>query len=92
MKIRAEGSGGLSGQAECYEVDTAALPNGAAIERLLEDLRLLPAPPENVGADIARWHVTLEHAGQCRRFAFAEDGSSDAAPWQSLIAQLRASA
>jgi hypothetical protein len=93
MKISARASGGFSGAAERYEVDTRQLVNGKSLEALLQDIdffRAAPAP--TVGADIPRWHITVEDGQRQHSVSFAEDGSAEAAPWQSLIAHLRTTA
>lgn len=93
MKIIAKGCGGLSGQPERYEVDTATLANGASIEALLGSLEFMPPPRSApVGADLAQWLITLDNGHQQHTVTFCEDGSAATAPWQSLVAQLRASA
>lgn len=92
MKITAHCSGGFSGQAEHYQVDTAHLRNGPCIEALLSSLEYLPQPaPDALGADIGRWQITLDNGRQQHTVAFAEDGSPAAEPWHALLAQLRAS-
>lgn len=92
MKITAKGCGGFSGRPETYQVDTAELSNGPCIEALLGSLEYLPQPgPPPAGADIPRWLITLDNGRQQHTVAFAEDGSAAAEPWQSLVAQLRAS-
>jgi len=93
MKITAHCAGGFAGLTEHYQVDTASLRNGPCIEALLASLEYLPQPSASaVGADIGRWHITLDNGLQQHTVAFAEDGSAAAEPWQSLLAQLRASA
>ncbi len=92
MKVTAHGSGGFSGQAAHFELDTAKLANGKEIEALLQNLDFLPAPPQPVGADIERWHLTIDDDGAQRTLAFANDGSAQAAPWQALVEGLRAAA
>jgi hypothetical protein len=93
MKISARGGGGFSGRIEHYQVDTERLENGPALEALLRNLDFFSAaPPSPVGADIARWEVTVDDGGRARTVAFAEDDSPGAQPWQSLIAHLRSTA
>ncbi|HEY0062037.1 MAG TPA: protealysin inhibitor emfourin [Telluria sp.] len=93
MKITADCSGGFSGTSEHYQVDTATLHNGACIEALLDSLEYLPAPRlAPPGADMGCWRITLDNGRQQHTVAFAEDGSAAAAPWQTLLAQLRAGA
>lgn len=89
MKISAKGGGGFTGQAEHYEVDTARLANGEALEAMLRKLDFLEAPPGAVGADIPHWEVTIKDGPSQHKICFTEDGSSATAPWQSLIAALR---
>ncbi len=91
MKISATCSGGFSGHTECYDIDTARIDNGKAIEELLQTLDY-PPPPPGVGADLQRWEVVIDDGSGQRKVAFADDGSSEAAPWQLLISELRASA
>jgi hypothetical protein len=94
MKISAKGGGGFSGAAEHYDIDTSRLEHGAQLEALLRKLDFFTAqaPPPPAGADIAHWEITVDDGARRHTIAFAEDGSAAAAPWQSLIAQLRSSA
>ena len=70
--------------------DTGALDQGAAIEALLRDLDFFAAaPPAAIGADIGRWDITVADGDRRRTVTFTEDGSAEAAPWQSLVSQLR---
>jgi hypothetical protein len=90
MKITATGGGGFSGRAEHFELDTGSIAQGAALEALLRDLDFFAAaPPQPVGADIGRWAITVADGARRHTVSFAEDGSADAAPWQSLIATMR---
>ncbi|MFC0133909.1 protealysin inhibitor emfourin [Massilia eurypsychrophila] len=90
MKITATGGGGFSGRAEHYELDTGRIEQGAALEALLRDLDFFAAaPPQPVGADIGRWAITVADGAREHTVRFAEDGSADSAPWQSLLSQLR---
>ncbi|MDO8439033.1 MAG: hypothetical protein Q7S67_02185 [Telluria sp.] len=92
MKISATCSGGFSGQPECYAIDTARIGNGKAIEELLQSLDFAALPPPAIGADMQRWEVVIDDGKGARKVAFVEDGSSESAPWQLLISELRASA
>jgi hypothetical protein len=90
MKIVAKASGGFSGRAEHYEADTRQLVNGKSIEAMLQDIDFFTAAPAPaVGADLPRWQITVEDGHRQHTVWFAEDGSAEAAPWQSLIAELR---
>jgi len=91
MKISATCSGGFSGQPECYDIDTARIGNGKAIEELLQNLDFTPPPPA-IGADMQRWEVVIDDGKAPRKVAFVDDGSTESAPWQLLISELRASA
>jgi hypothetical protein len=91
MKISATGSGGFSGRSEYYELDTGQLDQGEAIEALLRQLDFFAAaPPAAVGADIGRWDITVADGAREHTVTFAEDGSAGSAPWQALLARLRA--
>jgi hypothetical protein len=93
MKITARAQGGFAGLPESYQVDTALLPNGPCIEALLGSLEFLPQPaPGPLGADLQQWRITLDNGNVQHTVSFCEDGSPAAEPWQSLVAQLRASA
>lgn len=90
MKISATGSGGFSGRAEHYELDTGRIAQGEALETLLRQLDFFEAaPPACVGADIGRWDITVADGAREHTVTFAEDGSPGAAPWQALLARLR---
>jgi hypothetical protein len=91
MKISATGSGGFSGRSEYYELDTGQLDQGEAIEALLRQLDFFAAaPPRAEGADIGRWDITVADGAREHTVTFAEDGSAGSAPWQALLARLRA--
>jgi hypothetical protein len=90
MKITATSSGGFAGVTRTHEVDTATSPHGAALEAALASAALLDAAPEAIGADIPRWTITLEGAGQRRTISFAEDGNPASAPLRSLVEQILA--
>jgi hypothetical protein len=90
MKISATGSGGFSGRAEHYELDTGQVAQGEAIEALLRQLDFFAAgPPPAEGADIGRWDITVADGGREHTVTFAEDGSPGSEAWQSLLSQLR---
>ena len=90
MKISATGSGGFSGRSEHFELDTGQLDQGASIEALLRELDFFgAAPPASIGADIGHWDITVADGGHEHTVTFAEDGSPDSAPWQSLVSRLR---
>ena len=91
MKISATGGGGFAGVSEHYELDTRRLPQGGAIEALLQNLDFFhAAEPEAVlGADIPRWEITVDDGRQCRTVAFADDGGPACARWKPLIAHLK---
>lgn len=91
MKISVKGGGGFAGTVEHYEVDTARLAQGEALESLLQNLDFFhaPAPPPVVGADIRHWEITVDDGQQCRTVEFAEDGGPACARWKALIDRLR---
>ncbi|NML63373.1 hypothetical protein HHL21_20230 [Massilia sp. RP-1-19] len=91
MKISVTGGGGFAGTLEHYEVETKHLPQGDALEALLQNLDFFHAheAPPAVGADIARWEITVDDGQQCRTVAFAEDGGPACARWKPLLDRLR---
>jgi hypothetical protein len=90
MKITATGSGGFSGRAEHYELDTGRIEQGATLEALLRQLDFFGATPAgNVGADLGRWDITVADGARRHTVSFTEDGSAGSAPWQALLARLR---
>ena len=91
MKISVKGGGGFAGTLEHYEVDTTHLPQGDALEALLQNLHFFhaPEPPRAVGADIPRWEITVDDGQQCRTVEFAEDGGPDCALWKPFVDRLR---
>lgn len=91
MKISARGSGGYCGMSECYQIDTTNLENGKTIEKLLSRLDFPAAPRPPVGADLQRWEITVEDGAGMRSAEFSIDGSAEVAPWQLLLAEIRAS-
>ena len=95
MKISARSSGGFAGLSEQYEIDTQVHPAGPALEAALASSGFFThalAASEQLGADIAQWHITVDAPTARRTLTFAEDGSAESARWQQLLAQLRASA
>jgi hypothetical protein len=94
MKISATSSGGYAGLAQHYEVDTASGPAGKALEQALKAHNYFAAAPstEPIGADLLRWTLTFDDAGQQRSVSFVEDGQPANAPWLELLAQIRAAA
>ncbi|MBQ5947120.1 protealysin inhibitor emfourin [Massilia sp. ST3] len=88
MKISARACGGFAGLAESYELDTAARPEGAALEDLLRRLDFFGAEPGcPVGADMPRWEITVEDGMRCHTVFLREDGSGG--DWQTLLDGLR---
>lgn len=95
MKISARSSGGFAGLSEQYDIDTQAHPAGASLEAALASSGFFThdqAANDQVGADIAQWHITVDAPAARRTLTFAEDGSAENARWQQLVAQIRASA
>ena len=93
MKISARSSGGFAGLSEQYEIDTQAHPAGPGLEAALASSGFFtdaPATSEQLGADIAQWHITVDAPTARRTLSFAEDGSAESARWQHLVAQIRA--
>ncbi|MBQ5963402.1 protealysin inhibitor emfourin [Massilia sp. ZL223] len=91
MRISARACGGFAGLAESYELDTAARPEGAALEELLRRLDFFQAePPCPLGADMPRWEITVEDGLRCHTVFLREDGSGG--DWQHLLDGLRRSA
>lgn len=91
MKVSARTGGGFAGATEHYEVDTARLAHGGAIEALLHNLDFFhaPEPAPTIGADIPRWEITVDDGRQCRTVAFADDGGPACARWKPLIERLK---
>lgn len=88
MKISARACGGFAGLAEAYQLDTASLAEGPALETLLRRLDFFGvAPGCAVGADLPRWEITVEDGPRCHTVFLREDGSDG--PWQHLLARLR---
>jgi hypothetical protein len=93
MRITAQGSGGFAGQAEQFEVDTARVAAGRSIEAMLRDMDFFSrSPAPAVGADLVTWTITVDDGVHRHSVRFADDGSAASAPWQALLAQLRAAA
>ncbi|MEC5164114.1 hypothetical protein ACFDR9_003572 [Janthinobacterium sp. CG_23.3] len=96
MKISATSSGGFAGQGERYDIDTAASAKGKALEAALAGAGFFAdratAQPETIGADLPRWHITVDDNGRQHTLSFVEDGSPASAAWQTLLAQIRAAA
>ncbi|MEW7850187.1 protealysin inhibitor emfourin [Massilia aurea] len=95
MKISARADGGFSGLAESYELDTARLAVGPALEALLQRLDFFGAAPAAafgaaLGVDIPRWEITIDDGARRHTVALQEDGSCG--EWQDLLAQLRQAA
>ncbi len=91
MKISATGGGGFAGQTAHFDVDTSQVPNGRTIETIVSDIDFFSRPPtEAVGADMVRWNITIDDGPRTHTVTFAEDGSAESAPWQTLLAHIRA--
>ena len=91
MKVSVKGGGGFAGIAQHYEIDTARIAQGEAIEALLQNLDFfrVPDPPVPVGADIPHWEITVDDGRQCRTVRFAEDGGPACAQWKPVIEGVR---
>jgi len=88
MKISARACGGFAGLAQSYELDTAGLAEGPALEALLRRLDFFSAAPScAVGADLPRWEITVEDGPRCHTVFLREDGSGG--EWQGLLDRLR---
>ena len=75
MKISARASGGFAGLDQTVELDTAARPDGAALEALLGRLDFFSAAPAcAVGADLPRWEITVEDGARCHTVVLSDDG------------------
>ncbi len=93
MKISVTGGGGFAGQTAQFEVDTSQLPNGRTIETLVADIGFFSrVPTEAVGADMVRWTIDIDDGPRRHSVTFAEDGSAESAPWQTLLAHIRSAA
>jgi hypothetical protein len=90
MKISATGGGGFAGQTAHFDVDTSQVANGRTIETLVSDIGFFSRPPtEAIGADMVRWTITIDDGPRSHTVTFAEDGSAESAPWQTLLAHVR---
>lgn len=88
MKISARACGGFAGLAQSYDIDTASLAEGPALETLLRRLDFFEAAPScPVGADLPRWEITVEDGPRCHTVFLREDGSGG--EWQHLLDRLR---
>jgi len=88
MIISARASGGLAGRVRDYQLDTAARPDGAALETLLQRLDFFTAAPANsIGADVPRWEITVDDGARCHTVVVHEDGSDG--EWQALFEHVR---
>ena len=88
MKISARACGGFAGLAESYQLDTASLAEGPALETLLRRLDFFGAAPRcAVGADLPRWEITVEDGQHCHTVFLREDGSGG--EWQHLLERVR---
>lgn len=88
MKIRARACGGFAGLDQSWELDTAQLPDGAALETLLQRLDFFKASPAAaVGADLPRWDITVDDGIRCHSVSVPDDGN--AGEWQHLFEYLR---
>lgn len=77
MKISARASGGFAGLDQKVELDTAARPDGAALEALLGRLDFFSAAPAcAVGADLPRWEITVEDGARCHTVVLNDDGGA----------------
>ncbi len=66
------------------------MADGERIESMVAQLDFNAPPAACIGADLQRWRITVEQDGSLRSAEFVEDGSAAAAPWQGLLAALRA--
>ena len=91
MKISARTCGGFAGLVQCYELDTASLAKGPALETLLRRLDFFGAAPScTVGADLPRWEITVEDGQRRHTVSLGDDGN--AGEWQHLLDHLRQAA
>ena len=94
MKITATSSGGFAGLTQRYTVDTEASPAGPALEAAVADLRFFDAAaavaPPATGADMLSWTIAIEADGRRHSITFTQDGSAASAPWERLLAAIRA--
>lgn len=91
MIITAQGAGGFAGHTSQFTVDTGKAANGHTIESLVRDMGFFSRqPPESVGADLMRWTISVQAGAEQRTVTFTDDGSAASAPWQTLLAHLRA--
>jgi hypothetical protein len=90
MKITAKASGGFAGRTESYELDTTCRPEGKSVESLLDQLDFFRAVPEcEVGADIARWEITVADGPRRHTVTLTEENLGTETQWQALLAHLR---
>lgn len=96
MNISATCSGGFAGLSEHYEIDTQTGVGGKALEALLAHIGFFAAAadatPDAIGADIPRWRISVRDGNRQHTVSFVEDGSAVGAPWQKLLAQIKAAA
>ena len=94
MKITATSSGGFAGLTQRHTVDTGSSPAGPALEAAVADLRFFDAAPAvappATGADMLSWTITIEADGRRHSVTFTPDGGPATAPWQRLLAGIRA--
>jgi len=91
MKLRARACGGFAGLERSWEGDTAHMPDGAALEALLERLDFFAAQPATaVGADLPRWDITVDDGRRCHTVSILDDGN--AGEWRHLLEYLRRAA
>jgi hypothetical protein len=94
MKITATSSGGFAGLTQRHTVDTASSPAGPTLEAAVADLRFFDAAPAiapaATGADMLSWTITIEADGRRHSITFTSDGSPATAPWERLVAAIRA--
>ncbi|MGV7208787.1 protealysin inhibitor emfourin [Oxalobacteraceae bacterium A2-2] len=94
MKIHATVEGGLAGLTQHYDIDTAAIPYGAALEAALADPALflaVAAPAPAVGADLQRWTIQVEN-GLPRSASFTADGNPQHRRWEPVLNLIQAAA
>ena len=92
MKISASASGGFSGQAQRYEIDTDQCPDGTALADMLEELGFFAAQadaaPHAIGADLGRWTISATDGARRHSVSFVQDGSVESVPWQNLLGHI----
>jgi hypothetical protein len=91
MKISVKQTGGFAGEINLGAVDTAQLDTAEAqqVEQLVQNIGFFELPATigggKIGADLARYEITVTEGDRQHTIAFQDDGSPEHTPLRRLV-------